>query len=385
MRIFRFAFALICFAIASPILCTAQDQGYIITMEADTVRGILQTSKAQQSSIKFKPEGGQVFTEYTARQIKGYGIENVVFKSRGVLIDNKEQIVFLRVIADGPTTLYGALNPIANATYFIQKPESPVMPLFRDYYKGTLAATLNNCASLKIAADGRNLPAYTATALSEFVAKYNSCTYPGQTTNINLAHNRINVGYGARAGFISSRLTLESSLPEDVYTFEPDNKLMAGLFMNISMEGKRLSIQPEVSFVKHSFVSYYNYEHPHAMDYELKYTYTATYLQAPLLLKYTFGNARVKPFLNAGPSISFILSNDASQTITYETGQATHTTYTKDNRVVGYLGGAGINFEIINKRQLFMEARYSRDLSNNNTENRRSVINSLQLSAGIIL
>ncbi|MBC5994104.1 porin family protein [Pontibacter cellulosilyticus] len=361
---------------------------YIVTAASDTLRGQLIRESATKTvtSIQFGEPGN--FRTYQAADIKGYGVEDSIrFESKEVTVGSADKTVFLRLVVDGPVKLYSGSGIEEGVEFYLQKPNSPVIQLYKAYYKGTVSSVASDCDILQSSYQGslNNLPRYTALSLADFVQKYSACKYIGQESKVYLNQSKISISYGFRALLSSSNLQLDSDLSDVSDSFNRDNKLFGGIFLNIHMAGKRLSVQPEILYTQYNFESVYEYQHPIALDYKNTFTYKTTQLQVPLLLKYTFRANRIQPIVNAGPSISFLLSNNIKKTTTYETGQVNAKDYNDANRSVGYLGGAGLQYSLSDKKALILELRYSKDFYNNENDDMRAIISNYQVSAAITL
>jgi len=89
-----------------------------------------------------------------------------------------------------------------------------------------------------------------------------------------------------------------------------------------------------------------------------------TYIEVPVLFKYAFGASNTKPYLIAGPSISFNLSAKVED-------KSTSTEIDVDDRFksvdFGLGFGAGVSL-LIGNNSIFVEARYALGLSNINDD-----------------
>jgi len=108
---------------------------------------------------------------------------------------------------------------------------------------------------------------------------------------------------------------------------------------------------------------------------ELPYSYSRTvnYIQIPFLAHIYFGN-RGKFFINAGPSVSFVLGESTSSNFDYENANGitdldSHITYQYAlpvNQKVDYgiSGGIGGEFSINKRNSLYIDARFYYGLAN---------------------
>lgn len=362
--------------------------GLIITAQSDTLHGTLLQEKNQTESIKFRKKGGNTFDLFLAKDITRYIVnDSLIFDAKEVTVKDTDKTVFLRVIVDGPVKLYSGKGLEEGVDFYIQKPDAPLLQLYRAYYKGTLASNYKDCSSLQVSDTQvtKNLPPYSASGLASFVEKYTACIYPEQPSATYLNDTKLAVTYGVRAGAQSSGLRLDSDMSSLDANQDRNYSLTAGLFLNLSIDGSRFSLQPEINYNTGTYISSYEYKHPLAIDYTKTFSYDLTFFQVPVLLKYTFNDARLRPFLSAGPAISFILSSDVKMTTDYETDQSDVMYFSGPNRAVGYFAGAGIAYPITKRKSFILELRYNKETTNNNTDDMKAVIDRYQLSAAITL
>jgi hypothetical protein len=107
------------------------------------------------------------------------------------------------------------------------------------------------------------------------------------------------------------------------------------------------------------------------------------YLQMPVLLKATFGDGSVKPYLFAGPEFGLKLSATQSGPIL---GRDTTVDFpdsliTKFN--IGILLGAGITFTINPQTMLFLEAGYDHGLSNITPSDKYAAVSTRDIRASL--
>ncbi len=129
--------------------------------------------------------------------------------------------------------------------------------------------------------------------------------------------------------------------------------------------------------------------------------WTTSYLEIPILAKVSFGYGAVRPYLFAGPSIGFLLSNleklhGAGYSLYNEQGPF----YSMDTTVnisdstakvdLSIVAGAGISFSLTSGTQFFVDASYAFGLINsdnyhNDYENGLSIYSrDIRIAAGVL-
>ncbi|MGE5798547.1 MAG: porin family protein, partial [Ignavibacteria bacterium] len=125
-------------------------------------------------------------------------------------------------------------------------------------------------------------------------------------------------------------------------------------------------------------------------------TMTANYIDIPVLLKATFGNAQVKPFLLAGASIAFLLedvklnidkvtANGQDVTNMLPAEQKEETLKTKSTDFVLNLGG-GVMIPV-GHADIFIEGQYNlglTDISDEPDDNTEAKNKGIQIKAGVL-
>lgn len=107
---------------------------------------------------------------------------------------------------------------------------------------------------------------------------------------------------------------------------------------------------------------------------ELSYKRNLTYISLPIMTHIYFGSRRFKGFVNLGPEISYMLSEDKSANFDYSDPTAAEIPATRVTRQMtmdiknrfdyGITAGAGIEFYLRPRHSLVLEARYYFGLGN---------------------
>ena len=137
-----------------------------------------------------------------------------------------------------------------------------------------------------------------------------------------------------------------------------------------------LSLQAEPAYIQKG-ASIDGTEMEGGMNIKFESTFSADYIDVPVLLKASFGNEQVKPFLLAGASVSFLLG-DAKQTVDKATMNGQDVTNQipsseKEQTIKGKSTDFILNFGggvmiPVGQVEIFVEGQYNLGLTNVNDE-----------------
>ncbi|HEX8530411.1 MAG TPA: porin family protein [Cytophagales bacterium] len=183
-----------------------------------------------------------------------------------------------------------------------------------------------------------------------------------------------------KAGGTFARAAVEKANPLTPET-TPVLGFTGGLGVNFGLtKDNFLSIQPEILYVQKGFLA----KGKEVVDFDIGYRFN--YLEVPLLLKVNFGGEKMKFYVNAGPSIGYLLNGRT----TGRTNSKSILTSIEDydvpikfmDRPVGYdvrglyanrieaglnLGG-GVGYAFAGSTVLFVDVRYNMGLTDFNKQ-----------------
>jgi hypothetical protein len=165
-----------------------------------------------------------------------------------------------------------------------------------------------------------------------------------------------------------------------------------GLGFNFSLtEDEFLSIQPEILYSQKGFFSAASGLVSYEGDYRLNY------LEVPLLVKINFGGEKVKLYVNAGPSVSYLMSGKVNGRIAVvglgtsidekieftDNPTPLDVTELDAKRIEAGLNfGGGIGYAFLGSTALFVDLRYNMGLTDfNNQEQSKNRV--FALTAGL--
>lgn len=173
-------------------------------------------------------------------------------------------------------------------------------------------------------------------------------------------HYKANISIGAKAGANFSRVEFTPSVDQ---SFIPG--MNAGLAIRY-IEENHFGFIWEVNFEQRGWQESFD-------EGDFEYKRTVNYLQIPFLAHIYFGR-RGKFFINAGPSVSFTLSDKISSNFDYKNvgsvqGFPLRTTYQLAMPIhqkvdYGITGGIGGEFSINRRNSIYLDARFYYGLGN---------------------
>jgi hypothetical protein len=302
---------------AVPLLqCQAQTQpGYIITLNGDTLNGLLEnTGEVRNSQIcQFQGSGQSEAVEYLPGAISGYGFsEGSYYESKTIVLDGSEQLVFAQCLVKGAASLFYYRNA-AGKFYFLDKEESEMLGLTKENnrYIRLLKASFSDCMEIQASIDKVSL---SHRSLISITCKYNDCVGKGEGSVTYKQGSRFRLGLGPVIGFSFNNYKTVGEEPYNSLDFENSIDPELGLLLNLSSgsQGNHLSFQLGSTLSKSSFHAYYETEpliysgRYHSYDIELESLSVKISGEA----KYSFTSNRLRPSLGGGLMIQKFIQPD---------------------------------------------------------------------------
>jgi hypothetical protein len=328
-----------------------------------------QTLNAKLCRVRL--ENNTIMT-YTPYEVSEYGFKDGrVFRAREIRMNDTIKRVFLELLVKGKMNLY-FYKGLKYRSYYLEKDSGELIPLPKDgkntgdpYFRNILDNATHDCAKLT---DHLNLINYRTKTLSSYVEAYNTCKA------VEFPYFK----YGIMAGFETTTLLIPSSIGVDFLKdnkIESDESFTISLFMDYPIGKKGLSFHPEFQFVRNNFKYHqYNYK------YEATMVINTICINFPLMIRYTvpISEKKFRPYVNAGFVASFLLKNESLilETTIKDEVIISDKYYRADllgDQYAGYITGAGVQFNIHHRLNLFAELRYGRSYAflNNTLLNKR--------------
>ncbi|MCP2043742.1 porin family protein [Pontibacter sp. HSC-36F09] len=362
--------------------------GYIV-QNGDTASGLVDYRGAQRNThqISFKSNNAANQQDFTPTQIQGYGFrqEQKYYESKLVpAFDtlSTEQTLFAQLLVKGKANLYLLRDQMQKDRFYISKDEEPLKELRvedfkqknmqegrklghinlmrRELYKPLLMQTFLDCNS--ITETDVDKVVLGLNSLSSIVKKYNECVGQEEYSKVP---KKIRVALGPIAGMSSSTLAYKIEDSDQIF----DNtsiKPVLGASFNFSVPtiSEKLSLQVEVLYAPNYFEGSLQ-DDPMVPGVSTSEIWLdVKHVKIPVLARYTYPKGVIRPYINIGPVINLVASQENEMTTASTFGSSTRTTtkpFLEDDGFLtlsgGVAAGIGISYPVFNK-PLSLEARY---------------------------
>ena len=367
--------------------------GYVVQPAGDTLRGEIDYRDARfnATQCRFRATPQAAVTTWLPASLRAYGLRDGSKAYRSLVPPPSAAAgaapapLFLEVLADGPAQLYTLRDAGRTDHYYVATAAFPLTELVQrkvlreetrlletqNTYRTTLAQALAGCPVAQA-----QLPAlaFTARALATAVAAYNACQQPAPAALVAPVaaplgkappRPRFGVVLGAR------RTTMHLHYPRTYSSLDfspgPDSGPVGGLAFNLPLTAlsRKLSLEAELLYESQQYRQTRNDGNPGGGAGITSYRFAMSYLQLPLLVRYTFPTGRFRPLAEAGPVLGYAVRLTAETSGTNYYGQPQPTAdFLPDNQrrlQEGLCGGVGGQFSYWQRRQATLLARYERD------------------------
>jgi len=359
------------------------DEGYIVTLEGDTVRGLIYTGAVYNFCRFKKTESDTKVSTYAPYEIKGFGIINdKCFVSKVITgkVNNKVEY-FLECLITGPTSLYKTNN-----TYYIETADTIISlaveqkiierdhggksTMFMKKYVGILRYLFMDCEDLSSKIDKIKL---TDKSLTKIVKEYNNCKYsPFDNDKSYIEYKTIKPWIKADFGVIGGMVYYKL---EDLSDYNPhlNNPDIGGmpvstltytfgpqLYLSWPRRFPRFSLVTGCYYLPANFKTNYSYERDDIKYYN-DVTINNKILKFPVGARWIFPGGKISPTLSTGLSFSKYI--DQSYKAIIETEDINNIIITREldlefhDPKTGIWLGVGINTSLSDKLQGFVELR----------------------------
>jgi hypothetical protein len=377
--------------------------GYVLSLTGDTLQGQVDYRGARLSSrlCRFRPTATAEVVEYGPSQVRGYAFPgSKAYEARLIVKLNSEgqpspaRQVFAEVIVAGPGTLYRCRDDADDADHYYVAlaswPLSTPLPELaqrrqlvevggtmtystQNLYRGKLAELTAACPAVQTGVG--SLP-FTASALSAFMQRYNACVAPNQAPAkvVRATRSADRFQFGVLLGAQVSTLSFEGDIFLANGNFKSSVRPVAGLSLQVPLPSlnEKLSLRLEAlveqQLYEDAFMNGYGFLGGNSTQ---RVKMDLLYVRVPLMLRYTFPQGRLQPFLQAGMSYArgLRLVNelelgypDRNGVVVYEPKQNFPSMLIGDlgQYEYGFIGSLGFSLPPLAGRPLTFELRFER-------------------------
>lgn len=365
--------------------------GYIVQLAGDTLRGEVdyRDTRSNMMQCRFRPSSSASVTSYQPNELRSYGLASEHKLYQSLALTSSAPKYFLEVLVNGPAKLYFWRDDERADHYYVATEAFPITELVQrkvlleqqrilqeqNIYRNTLAQALPGCPAAQA-----QLPAlrFTTHDLMRPVLAYNQClapqasapsattaTVPNQATR---AKAQLGILVGGQSVAMQVKYNNQYNQSNEL-KFGPRFTPVVGLFLNLPLTAlsRKLSLEAELFYEGEHYEQTYTRTIYGGSSYSSadRYTFNMVYLRLPLLVRYTYPVGKVRPFLEAGPTLAYALKmqnevkmTDAQGNISSSQGflQGNSRSFQE-----GLAGGVGIQLSYWQGRQVALLVRYETD------------------------
>ena len=358
--------------------------GFIIKNSGDTLNGLVfygANGKFEKSCLFKRFEIAQEIS-YSSDQIKAYGFNNGrYFESK--IVGRKK--IFFECLVKGDVSVYIVPGKYKGMVY-LQSPQTGFFKLDKginklgeagsyNSYHDALAWMLNTNGNQAVLL--ANLK-YDAKEIAAAVRESSSLSQNAsrgfyQTPGVNNLRDKSVFKQGSllSMGFSGGYQIVSVTTPGNSYTqffreaqFSKSYRPAIGLYINsrFSKKSNLLSVDVAIHFVTDSYYGYSEYSDG-IEKYRDDIMIDFSEIQVPLSLHLTFGKGSIHPYIRAGGFMSFLIDQSYSRLSETQRGESVYTDYYEDftlDNAMGFILGAGVQFELGKARLFSLEGGYSK-------------------------
>jgi hypothetical protein len=366
------------------------NNGFIITLDNDTIQGKLDYRsdlKSYESCI-FKGESG--VTEYYPNQILGFGYNNYKLFSSQII-----QGSFVEVLIIGEMSLFKS-----KYKYHIKKDTSiydlesiperveidgKIGIIEKSKWQGIVRYLISDCLNISNGIPNLKL---NEKSLTQIIIKYNKCR---GTEYIEFKANKpwTQVNYGITLGLIRSEINISDGLGRFPFLDQSYTSIDPSIGVLVAISSPRITenvaFQLGLHFLKSNYSSLVKLEEGSIQFYDTFIELNT--LSIPLSLKYSFPEEKYKFYVEGGSNYDLHLSSNTRLLREQVNGNVVSTfpessAFEVNNFQIGIWGGIGI-LKTYRKFRGSIRCSYSQMYSFNNTNG--FIANNNRISLNIIL
>jgi hypothetical protein len=397
---------LLLFSISETAGQTDFQPGYIITIENDTIIGLIDYRGDIRNSKKcsFKPDENSQSIEYNPFEIKGFRFVNGKFYlSRSVLIENSQDSIFAEYLVNGITDLFYYRN-LDQDHYLLEKNDGEIFELTNEKiygydddrntryirnsnkYIGLLKVAFSDCVELYPEVDKTELNHKSLIDVTknyhDYVCKDQECIIYEKLLPV------IKIKFAPVINLNLSSIKIGDDSFYSLFNFNKSVSISAGGILNISLPrlNNKLSTQIEVLTGENYFYGFLKYDEiPRIYYYD--FHIRSVYLNGLISLKYTYPKGKIRPIGNLGFSLYHSVHPEYKIILEQVSGS---TVYTYENNTIpipdflyGGFGKIGVNYYLNEEIFLFLTLSYNLNYGQN--VDASIFINTFGINLGIFL
>ncbi|QNH63201.1 outer membrane beta-barrel protein [Hymenobacter sediminicola] len=381
MRTFLRLLPALCLVAPAALAQSNFKPGYILQPSGDTLRGEVDYRSEQRNRklCRFRPASTTTVTEYQPEQLQGYGFSGGRNYQSRQLPGATAEKAFLQVLALGNASLYLTVQADDREAYYAGRQNTGPLQLLvqRDTtimaynqsvgretktmqrlypFRSKLAALMSDCPKVQASIVNMEL---REQKLLQLFSDYNTCA--GGSVQYSVPETRTKVGVSVLGGSYQSTLTQRYDETETELKAARSSIFGVGLVVQPGFFHHKLSAVVQALYVKQEYEkTYQGLVSGGLLGGQMAQRHTVvniTSIRLPLLVRYTFLQGGVRPYLQAGLVGTLQTQTDAR--VETEVPRFGTDTREIEMRTTGFGGllGAGISIPTGNVGSLQLEAR----------------------------
>ncbi len=351
-------------------------QGYLITNENDTIRGLinLRTDKKNAKSCDFKETEADNSKIYFPGEIAGYRFidEGRYYVTKDIKIDSIPRKVFIEYLLQGTMNLYFYADDLeyyffedekGKQTYITKKPDDKTTDRGDEKYKGIMFYLFKD--TYPVAQEAYKTP-FNRESIKKLTKKYHEemCTSGEQCIEFEAKKEK---------KFIAFKYSIYAGLGFQNYSFYDERLALVNPFKYISptiggqvnfyipQSSESFSLLVDLSLSSVKADEEKSYKSNEGYTSKVKFNFDALTFVARLGMKYTYPKGKYRPTVEGGATLSSLFSK--SSTYYYETTVQV-TPFEKNNYILpetsflGYYAALGLDMSVNKKQFVFVRVVY---------------------------
>lgn len=351
-------------------------QGYLITNENDTIRGLInfKTNKKNAQSCEFKETEADKSKIYFPGEIAGYRFidEGRYYVTKDIKIDSIPRKVFMEYLLQGTMNLYFYADDLeyyffedekGKQTYITKKPDDKTRDRGDEKYKGIMFYLFKD--AYPVAQQSYKTP-FNRESIKKLTKKYHEemCTSGEQCIEFEAKKEK---------KFIALKYSIYAGLGFQTYSFYDERLALVNPFKYISptiggqvnfylpQSSESFSLLVDLSLSSVKADEEKSYKSNEGYTSKVKFNFDVLTFDARLGMKYTYPQGKLRPTIEGGAILSSLFSK--SSTYYYETTVQV-TPFEKNNYILpetsflGYYAALGLDIGVNKKQFAFVRVIY---------------------------
>ncbi|NDW09722.1 outer membrane beta-barrel protein [Dysgonomonas sp. 520] len=377
----KLLFTLFCVLSISSIYSQNYRQGYYITNENDTVRGLIdfRYDAANAKECRFKKTENSDIQTFSPKEIAAYRfVDGFFYVAKDIDTESGSKKVFLQFLVQGTMNLYYYVDDKNYSFYYFENEKGEVVSITKgddkirnrlvaedNKYKGILKYTFRDYQSITKNIDKLK---FEQKEMVGIVKKYHNETCSTGEDCIVFLENKPNnsglkVQFSVYAGlsFANYKFHYQDGLGVHKSSLD-DYSPMIGLQAELSMPRLIRPLSLQVDFSALDFRNKKKVKNRNNPDVPTSLDYKAVVLTGRLGPKYTFFyDKRFRPSVGVGIFYSGLVNSSCTRSTQYLNSPdqpVIETEYKLRNKMFGLYGSIGLDYIVKNKSYLFLRFVY---------------------------